>query len=237
MSAVAVGTAVAGAAVSYGLNKALNSGASKAAENSNQAVADSTALQSQIAQDQWTRYKDIYTPLENTVVADAQNYDSNARYKQATGDASATVAEQFGKARDQLNRTSGLDPSSPGYAASLAGLDQAEAASNATQQNAARTNVSNTAYARKTDAMSLGKGLPASSMQGLNGANYANLGLTTLDSKIATGNAQAIGGLVNTVINPTTVKAAGNWLNGPSSNPAKTYAIDSNSPIAATPLD
>jgi hypothetical protein len=237
MSAVAVGTAVAGAAVSYGLNKALNSGASKAAENSNQAVADSTALQSQISQDQWNRYKEIYTPLENKLVADASNYASPEQYQRSAGDASATVAQQFGKARDQLTRTPGLDPSSPAYAASIAGLDQAQAASDATQQNAARTNVLNTSYARKTDAVSLGKGLPAASMQGLNGANYANLGLTTLDSKIATGNAQAIGGLVNTVINPTTVKAASNWLSGPSTNSATTYAIDPNSQIAATPLD
>ena len=153
--------AVAGAAISTIGGSLLNSGNSKSANKANNAAADATTLTAQIAGDQWDRYKQMYSPLEDQFVKDAQNYDSASRYQQAAGDASATVSQQFGKARDRLTRTPGLDPSSPAFTSQMAGLDLVQAATDATQQNVARKNVTDTAYARKTDALSLGKGLPA----------------------------------------------------------------------------
>ncbi len=171
------------------------------AEGANDAAADSTRLQAEIARDQWNRYKEIYEPLERGMVDEAQNYDSQENYARAAGDASATVSSQFGKARDRLTRTPGLDPTSAGYQASMVGLDLAQAASDATQQNAARQKVRDTAYARKTDALSLGKGLPAQAGSAL--ATSANQSLSLANAGMAQANAQAgaIGRITDRVFN------------------------------------
>jgi hypothetical protein len=204
--------AVAGATVSVVGSSLLNADNNKASRRASNAAADATALNAQIAGEQWQRYKDIYSPLEDKFVTDAQNYDTPTRYQQAAGDASATVSSQFAKARERLNRTPGLDPSSPAYTASLAGLDLAQAATDATQQNAARKNVTDTAYARKTDALSLGKGLPAQATTGAYAAARNNMGLADMANAQGMYNSQAFGNVVNRVINPTTMKAAGDWL-------------------------
>jgi hypothetical protein len=179
------------------------------AEGANNAAADSTRLQTQIAQDQWARYKQMYSPLEEAYVTDAQNYDSPENYAKAAGDASATVSSQFSKARDRLSRTPGLDPSTPGAQASLVGLDLAQAASDATQQNAARQKVKDTAYARKTDAISLGKGLPATASSALGVASQNSLAQAQFGQNQANNQAAAFGRVTDRVFSSPTVS---NWL-------------------------
>lgn len=179
------------------------------AQGANDAAADSTRMQAQIARDQWERYKEIYEPLERQVVGEAQNYDNPENFARAAGEASATVSNQFGKARDRLTRTPGLDPTSAGYGASMVGLDLAQAATDATQQNAARQKIRDTAYARKTDALSLGKGLPAAAGSAL--ATSANQSLSLANAGMAQANAQAgaIGRITDRVFNSG---GSGNWL-------------------------
>lgn len=224
MSAVA---AAVGAAVSVGVSSLLNQGSSNKSSKAADRASDATALQSQIAAEQWDRYTELYDPLERQFVNEAQNYDSPSEYVRAAGDASATVAREFGKARERLGRTPGLDPSSPAYAAALGGLDLAEAATGATQQNAARQKVKDTAYVRKTDALSLGKGLPAQASNMLTTATRNNLGLAELNTATGMANSNAIGNVVNRVINPTTVNGFKNWLNsGTSSAPVGTGSLD-----------
>lgn len=164
-----IATAIVGSAVIGGI---ASDRASKRGASAQQGASDAAMMQANIAQQQWDKYNQMYSPLEQTYVKEAQNYDSPENYAKAAGDASATVSEQFSKARDRLSRTPGLDPSTPGAQASMAGLDLAQAATDATQQNAARQKVKDTAYARKTDALSLGKGLPAQASVGL--ANASN---------------------------------------------------------------
>jgi len=201
------------------------------AEGANNAAADSTRLQGEIARDQWNRYKEIYEPLERSMVTEAQNYDSPENYAKAAGDAQATVSSQFGKARDRLSRTPGLDPSTPGAQASMIGLDLAQAATDATQQNAARQKVKDVAYARKTDALSLGKGLPANASSALGTATQNSL--TMAQNGMAQANAQAgaIGRVVDRVFAP---KTGSDWLGNSSVSPsAINQANMSQDPIAA----
>ena len=237
MSAAAVGVAIAGAAagaaVSYGLNSLLNDDSSSSADRASAAATDSAALTAQIGAEQWDRYKELYDPLERQFINEAQNYESPENYASAAGDASATVAQQFGKARDRLGRTPGLDPSSPAFTAAMSGLDLAQAATDATQQNAARQKVKDTAYVRKTDALSLGKGLPAQASNMLTTATRNNLGLAELNTATGMANSNAIGNVVNRVINPTTVGAVTNWLNPPSgvSQSSLNYANTTADPI------
>lgn len=180
------------------------------AEGANDAAADANRLQAQIARDQWNRYKEIYEPLEKGMVTEAQTYDSPENYARAAGDASATVSAQFSKARDRLSRTPGMDPSNPGAGANLMGLELAQAATDATQQNAARQKVKDTAYARKTDALSLGKGLPANASSMLATSASNNLSLANAGFQRGAQQAQAIGNVVNRVFNSG---GSSNWLN------------------------
>lgn len=179
------------------------------AEAANASAADANALQAQIARDQWERYKTIYAPLEEGMVKDAQNYDSAENYAKAAGDASATVSSQFGKAKDRLTRTPGLDPSSGAYQAGVVGLDLAQAATDATQQNAARQKVKDIAYARKTDALSLGKGLPASASSMLSTSASNNLSMANASQAQANAQAGAFGRLTDRVFSSPSVS---NWL-------------------------
>ena len=166
----AIGAAAVGVVGSAIISSESNDRADARAAAGNNA----TALQSQIAAEQWDKYLELYEPLERQMVNEAQDYASPENYAKAAGEASATVSQQFSKARDRLTRTPGLDPSSGAYQSSLVGLDLAQAANDATQQNLARKNVTDTAYARKTDALSLGKGLPATASIGLANAAANN---------------------------------------------------------------
>lgn len=179
------------------------------AEAANNSAADANTLQAQIARDQWERYKTVYAPLEERMVKDAQNYDSAENYAKAAGDASATVSQQFGKAKDRLTRTPGLDPSSGAYQAGMVGMDLAQAATDATQQNAARQKVGDTAYARKTDALSLGKGLPAQASSMLATSANNNLGMANAAQSQANAQAGAVGRVVDRVFSSPSTS---NWL-------------------------
>jgi len=209
--------AVAGAAVATVGGALLSNRSNNAAANANNAAADATALQSQIAADQWGRYKEIYEPLERSVVNDAQNYDTPQAYENAAGDASATVSSQFSKARDRLGRTPGLDPSTSAYQSSLTGLDLAQAATDATQQNAARQRVKDMAYARKTDALSLGKGLPVQASSTLGSMASTNLSLANANQNQANGQAGAFGRITDRIFNSPSMS---NWLGNVGNTPA-----------------
>ncbi len=163
---------VAGAAISV-VGGALLSD-DHGAGDANAAAGDATRTQSAIAQDQWDTYKQIYQPLEKSYAADAQTYASAANRERYAGQAQASVAQQYGLAHERLARTPGLDTSSPAYAASLVGLDMHQAAASATGQNTARYRVDDMGWARRTDALSLGKGLPAQASAGLAQAAATN---------------------------------------------------------------
>jgi hypothetical protein len=203
--------ATIGSAVVGGL---MNRSANKAAKNANNAAADSARLQTEIARDQWDRYKSIYEPLERSYVNEAQQYDSPENYARAAGDASATVANQFSKAREQLMRTPGLDPSSGAYQAGMTSLGLSEAATNAVQQNAARMKVKDAAFARKTDALSLGKNMPAQATSGLASAAGTQAGLGAGLQKQANTEAAATGQVLGSIFTPDNMKKVGGWLGG-----------------------
>ncbi|MES2319950.1 MAG: hypothetical protein V4631_20915 [Pseudomonadota bacterium] len=177
----------------------------------NQASTDAARQQAAIAQDQWDTYKSTYQPLEKAYVADAQNYDTEANRERAAGEASATTSEQFGKARDRLSRTPGLDPSSGAYASSIAGLDMGQAAADAVGQNAARNKVKDTGWARRTDALSLGKGLPAQAASTLGSAASIGLAQAQFGQNQANAEGASIGRLVNQGVNA--------WMKSSSGSP------------------
>lgn len=167
------------------------------AEEANAAAADANRTQSQIANDQWNNYKKTYQPLENALVAEAGNYDSPENYAKAAGEAAATNASEFGKVKEALGRTPGLDPSSSAYQAGMTQLGLQQAASSAVTQNAARQGVADTAYARKLNAVSLGKGLPAQASAGLSSVAGFNANMAANAQAQANQNAAGWGSLAS----------------------------------------
>lgn len=163
-----VAAAVGGALVSGAMADDGGAGAA------NGQSAAATKMQAEIAKDQWDRYKQVYAPLEDSMVSAAQNYDTPAQYERAAGEASGSISQAFSNARDRLSRTPGLDPTSAAYTSSMAGLDRDQAAADAVAQNTARKTVEDTAWARKSDMLSLGKGLPAQAATMLGSAASAS---------------------------------------------------------------
>lgn len=216
-----IATAIVGSAVIGGI---ASDRASSRAASAQQGASDAAMMQANIAQEQWDKYNEMYAPLEQAYVNDAQNYDSPENYAKAAGDASATVSSQFGKARDRLGRTPGLDPSSGAYTSSLVGLDLAQAASDATQQNAARQRVKDTAYAHKTDALSLGKGLPAQASLGLSNAASSLSSIAGQQTSLAGQQAQAVGQMFSPNNLMQIGKTTSNWLGNVST--ANKYGTD-----------
>lgn len=170
------------------------------AEGANNAAADNTRLQSQIAKDQWDKYKEIYQPLEIEMVDEAKNWLNQTRLDTAAGEAAQTVSSQFSKARDELSRQPGLDPTSAAFQTGMIGLNLAEAANSATAQNSARKNVEDTAYTRKQSALALGKGLDATAASGLSSAASASLAQANAGYARASQEANAIGSLTGKAI-------------------------------------
>ena len=219
--------AITAAVVGVAGSAVISNKASKAADKRAESANDATSLQSQIASEQWDKYLELYEPLERQVVAESKDYASPENYAKAAGDASATVSQQYSKARDRIGRTPGLDPSSGAYQANMIGLDLAQAASDATQQNQARKNVSDTAYARKVDALSLGKGLPATATAGLSSAASQSQSLANQSYALANKQASGFGTGVSNILNAATNSG---WLGNTSST-----ASTANSYVNTTP--
>ncbi|AOY90569.1 hypothetical protein BKK79_01030 [Cupriavidus sp. USMAA2-4] len=181
-----VAAAVAGSVVSGVMSG--DGGASDA----NAAAASANNMQAQIAKEQWDRYKTVFAPLEDSMISAAQNYDSPAQYERAAGEASGAVSQAYSNARDRLTRTPGLDPTSAAYTAGLSDLDRSQAAADAVSQNTARKNVQDTAWARKSDMLSLGKGLPAQASTGLAQVSSNSLNQAKYNYGVAANEAGAI---------------------------------------------
>lgn len=116
----------------------------------------------QQARDMDARNKAVFQPLEDRIVADAQQFDTQGRRMQAANEAAAEVEASFGRAQDDLSRSlarSGVTPGS-GRSMSLmqdAALQKAKAVTGAT--TSAVRNVEQQGYARRMDAAGIGKGI------------------------------------------------------------------------------
>ena len=109
----------------------------------------------------------------------------------------------------------------------MTGLNLAQAATDATSQNSARQKVEDTAYFRKIDALSLGKGLPAQASSALASSANNSLALSNALRQRETASAAGAGNMFGGLY-----KAGSNWLNSgnaetSSSYDAGNYGVDS----------
>lgn len=132
-----------------------------AMEVANQQLASSKQNDA-ISKDYWDYQKNTYRPLEEGIVADANNYDTSARREAKAAGAVADVGMQAEMARQAQTRNQqrmGVNPSSGNALAMQSQMGLGEAAAKAGAANKARESVELQGYARKMDAANLGRNL------------------------------------------------------------------------------
>lgn len=229
---------VAGAAISVvgGALLSDDHGASDANASASQESGEQARLagvQADIAQSQWDRYRKIYGPLEEEYLNESKNLGSIANQNHDAQQAAADVASGFAGAREQLNETPGLNPNSDAYLRAANRINLAEAASSATGQSAARKTAQDRGRAALTDAVSLGKGLPASAGSILASAG-AGLGsaarLYQQQAQYGQQQANATGAGFGKLIGGITgSKGFQDWMSSPNDSPA---SLANNSPLS-----
>lgn len=109
------------------------------------------------------RYEDVYQPLEDKLVQEAQDFASPERIEQRAGAASAEVAQQFDaqrRAATQNLEAYGVDPTSTRYAALDMGSRVQQAAAQAGAANTSRDQTETMGRAMRSEAINVGRGYP-----------------------------------------------------------------------------
>ena len=129
--------------------------------------------QMQQAQDYYDYQQTTYRPLEQSIVADARNFNTEAYREQVAGQAAADAGRAFGIAQAQNQRamaSMGVNPNSGRFAGVTAATGLQQAASRAAAQTNARNQAEQMGYARQLDAAGLGRGLAGASAAAYGGA-------------------------------------------------------------------
>lgn len=106
--------------------------------------------------------RDTFRPLEQRLVRQANEFDTEARREQMARTATADVAQAFGVIRGTQNRNlaaAGITPNSGRFAALNQNLLTQEALARAGASNKARIDAENLGFARSMDVTALGRGL------------------------------------------------------------------------------
>lgn len=115
-----------------------------------------------LARDYADYQSNTFRPMERALIDEANNYDTNARRDQAAGAAMADVSQQAASARDiqQRNLTRmGVNPNDGRFAAMSNQTTMQEALGKAAAGAQARRQTEIQGYARRADAVNLGRGL------------------------------------------------------------------------------
>lgn len=132
------------------------------------------------------RYTKVFQPLQDKFIDTANNYDSAERQAEVSSEAKADVLSSAA-AQKQISQRSmasmGIDPRSGRFAAIDKAGETNTALAAAGAQNSARNGLRDKALALKADAINIGAGLPAQSM------NAAAMGLNAGSASVNTTNA------------------------------------------------
>ena len=130
--------------------------------------------------------KTTFRPLEQGIVADAQDYDTPEKRNAAATAAMADTNKAFAQTNDAAARrlaANGINPGSTRAMSVMQGQDVNQAVANAGAAFNARKGVETIGYARKMDAANLGRGLASSQ------ATSAQVALSAADKAVANTNA------------------------------------------------
>lgn len=158
-------------------------------------------LNTALAKDYDDYSKSTFRPLEQSIVKEAENYDSPEEQERAAGAASASVKQNIAQATEANARAQarmGVNPNSGRALVTQNETAITGALGESGAENAARQNIKTVGAAKRMDAASLGRNLPSQQ------ATSAGLGLTAgtaaVNASATTNNsalhgAQTVGGL------------------------------------------
>ena len=178
------------------------------------------AQQMQQAQDYYNYQRDTFRPLEQGLVRDAQNFNTEAYRTQMAQKAAADVQQAFQGAQSQSNREMarrGINPNSTAAISTMNNNALRLASATAGAQTNARTQAEQMGYARRLEVTGLGRGLSGAANAAYSGATGA--GTAGLASSMAPGS-QAMTGMaqasqtMGTVLNNQTSYANANREQG-----------------------
>jgi hypothetical protein len=128
------------------------------------------------ARDYYNYMRDTYRPLERSVVADAQRFNTEAYRNELASKAAADAGRAFGISQQQNARAAaamGINPNSGRFAGMQNATGLQQAAARAAAMTGARSQAEQMGYARKLDAAGLGRGLSGASAAAYGGATNA----------------------------------------------------------------
>ena len=154
--------------------------------------------------DQWNQYKTLFQPLEERMVDDANNWDSDERKSRMAAEAGADVTKSYQGALDQNQRgmeRMGINPNSGRFQAIQNETNLGLAKDTAGAMNAARRGVEQQGLALRTGAAQFGRNMP-------------NTGLAA-DSTALNGGSNAVGNINHgNAAHAAGLGSAAQWFNG-----------------------
>ena len=158
-------------------------------------------LNTALAKDYDDYSKSTFRPLEQSIVKEAENYDSPEEQERSAGAASASVKQNIAQATEANARAQarmGVNPNSGRALVTQNETAITGALGESGAENAARQNVKTVGAAKRMDAASLGRNLPSqqatSAGLGLT-AGTAAVNATATTNNSALSGAQTVGGL------------------------------------------
>jgi len=141
------------------------------------------------------RMTDVFYPMQDKLIAEANNYNTDANREQIASSAIGDVTQAFDNQRTSQNaqaRSYGIDPTSGAYQGMERATGVSEAATQASAATRARDAALQLGWAKSMDAIGLGSGLAG------NQATSTSLALQAGNSSLAAGqvpmqNASALG--------------------------------------------
>jgi hypothetical protein len=132
------------------------------------------------ADEQWNIYKNLFQPVEQRMVDDANNFDSQERKDRMAGQAAADVTQSYANTTDQNQRQMermGVNPNSGRFAAINNEMNLNRAKDTAGAMNKTRTDTELQGLALRQGAAQFGRNMPntglAADAAALNGGNSA----------------------------------------------------------------
>jgi hypothetical protein len=125
------------------------------------------------AADYYQYQQDTFRPVEQGIVADAANFNSESYRQLQSGEAAAASGRAFGNTQAALSRSDaarGLNPNSPAARAARQQATLGLSASSANAQTNASSQAQSLGYARSLDAAGLGRGLAGASSAAYQGS-------------------------------------------------------------------
>lgn len=167
------------------------------------------------SQDQWDQYKNLFQPVEERMVEDASNWDSDERKARMAAEAGADVTRSYQGAEASTNREMarmGVNPNSGRFLALNKESDIAQARDTAGAVNKARRDTETQGIALRKGAADFGRNMPST-------------GIAADTAALNAGNSAVSGMATGAGINNAASNTAANWYGGATSGNASAGQI------------